>query len=120
MQVTSRGSADVSHDAKARRAQSAGFLFGATEASHRHGVLRNQPKVSILVQQDQYRHDGGMEVITEPTATSRPEAFCRRRLLLSGYTVLVVPFQIPPLWNPFPLIFGKRTKATINRTYPPP
>ena len=69
---------------KARRAQSAGFLFGAREASHKRGVLRNQPKVSILVQQDQDRQDGRTEVINEPTAASRPEAFHRRRLLLSG------------------------------------
>ena len=88
MQVTSRGSADVSHDdqgqAGTRRAQSTGFLFGAKEASHRCGVPRNQPKVSILVQQDQDRQDGRTEVIDEPTAASRPEAFRRRRLLLSG------------------------------------
>ena len=88
MQIASRGLADVSHDDQgqegARRAQSAGFLFGAREASHRRGVPRNQPKVSILVQQDQDRQDGRTEVITEPTAASRPEAFRRRRLLLSG------------------------------------
>ena len=85
---TSRVSADVSHDdqgqAGTRRAQSAGFLFGAKEASHRRGVLRNQPKVSIPVQQDQDRQDDGTEVIDEPTAASRPDAFRRQRLLLSG------------------------------------
>ena len=54
----------------ARRVQSAGFLFGAREASHRHGVPRNQPKVFILMQQDQDRQDGRMEVITEPIAAS--------------------------------------------------
>ena len=63
MQVTSRGLARVSHDdqgqAGARRVQSAGFLFGASGASHRRGVPRNQPKVSILVQKDQDRQDGG-------------------------------------------------------------
>ena len=101
---------------KARRAQSIGFLFGAKEAGRRRGVPRNQPKVSILVQQDQECQDGRMEVIDEPTGASRPEAFRRRRLLLSEYIVLLVPFQIRPLWDPFPLIFGKRTKATINRT----
>ena len=68
----------------ARRVQSAGFLFGAREASCRRGVPRNQPKVFILVQQDQDRQDGRTEVITEPTAASRLEAFCRQRLLLSG------------------------------------
>ena len=68
----------------ARRVQSTCFLFGAREAGHRRGVPRNQPKVSILVQQDQDRHDSKTEVITEPTAASRPEAFRRRRLLLSG------------------------------------
>ena len=72
--VTSRGSADVSHDdqgqAGARKVQSVGFLFGAREASHRRRVPRNQPKVSILVQQDQDCHDGRTEVITEPTAAS--------------------------------------------------
>ena len=64
----------MSHDdqgqAGPRPAQSAGFLFGAKEASSRRGVLRNQPKVSILVQQDQDRQDGKTEVITEPTAVS--------------------------------------------------
>ena len=55
---------------KARRVQSAGFLFGAKEASHRLGVPRNQPKVSILVQQDQDRQDGRTEVIDEPTVAS--------------------------------------------------
>ena len=56
--------------AGARRAQSAGFLFGAKEASHMCGVPRDQPKVSILVQQDQDRQDDGTEVIAEPTAAS--------------------------------------------------
>ena len=55
--------ADVSHDDQgqtgARRAQSAGFLFGAREASRRRRVPRNQPKVSILVQQYQDHQDGG-------------------------------------------------------------
>ena len=64
----------MSHDdqgqAGARWVQSAGFLFGAREASHRRGVPRNQPKVSILVQQDQGCQDGKTEVITEPTAAS--------------------------------------------------
>ena len=55
---------------KARWAHSTGFLFGAKEASHRCGVPRNQPKVSILVQRDQYRQDGRTEVIDEPTAAS--------------------------------------------------
>ena len=62
----------MSHDdqgqAGARRARSACFLFGAREASHMHGVPENQPKVSILVQQDQDRQDDRTEVITEPTA----------------------------------------------------
>lgn len=78
----------MSHDdqgqAGAKQVQSTGFLFGVREASHRCGVPRNQPKVSILVQYDQDRQDGRTEVITEPTAASRPEAFHRRRLLLSG------------------------------------
>ena len=69
----------MSHDdqgqAGARRGQSAGFLFGVREASHRHGVTRIQPKVSILVQQDQDHQDGRTEVIAEPTAPSRPETF---------------------------------------------
>ena len=64
----------MSHDdqgqAGARRVQSAGFLFGAREASHRRRVPRNQPKVYILVQQDQDRQDDRAEVITEPTAAS--------------------------------------------------
>ena len=68
----------MSHDdqgqAGARWVQRAGFLFGAREASHRRGVLKNQPKVSILVQQDQDHQDGRMEVIAEPTTASRPEA----------------------------------------------
>ena len=38
-------------------------------------VSRNQAKVSIPVQQDQDRHDGRIEVITEPTRASRREAF---------------------------------------------
>ena len=64
----------MSHDdqgqAGARPAQSIGFLFGAKEASNRHGVPRNQPKVSILVQEDQDRHEGRTEVITELTSAS--------------------------------------------------
>ena len=71
----------MSHDdqgqAGARRVESIGFLFGAREVSHRRGVSRNQPKVSILVQQFQDRQDGRMEVITEPTAASPPDAFAR-------------------------------------------
>ena len=64
----------MSHDDQgqvgARRAQSVGFLFGAKGASHRRGVSRNQPKVSILVQQDQDRQDDSTVVITEPTTAS--------------------------------------------------
>ena len=71
----------MSHDDQgqvgARRAQSTSFLFGAKEASHRRGVPRNQPKVSILVQRDQDRQDGRTEVIDESTVASRPEAFRR-------------------------------------------
>ena len=48
------------------------------QGSHRRGVPRNQPKVSILVQRDQDRQDNRTEVITEPTAASRPGAFRRR------------------------------------------
>ena len=75
---------DDQGQAGTRRVQSAGFLFDAREASHKHRVPRNQPKVSILVQQDQDHQDDRMEVITEPPAASRPEAFRRGRLLLSG------------------------------------
>ena len=86
--ATSRGSAGVSHDdqgqAGARWAQSAGFLFGSREESPRSGVLRNQPKVPITMQRDQDRQDGRTEVIDEPITASRPEAFRRQRLLLSG------------------------------------
>ena len=64
----------MSHDnqgqASARWVQSAGFLFGAKGASLRRRGPRNQPKVSILVQQDQDRQDGRMEVIDKPTAVS--------------------------------------------------
>ena len=35
------------------------------------GILRNQPKVSILVQQDQDRQDGRMEVIWSPSQRHR-------------------------------------------------
>ena len=53
-------------------------------------VPRNQPKVSILVQRDQYRQAGRTEVITEPTTASRPEPlagkdyFCQDSLYLLG------------------------------------
>ena len=64
----------MSHDDQgqvgARRAQSAGFLFDAKEEGSRHGVQRNQPKVYILVQEDQDRQDGRTEVIDEPIAAS--------------------------------------------------
>ena len=51
-----------------------------------HGVPRNQPKVSISVQQDQDHQDGRREVIAEPTTASRPEAlqakttFCQDKM----------------------------------------
>ena len=51
--------------------QSASFLFGAREASRGREVPRNQPKVSILVQQDQDREDNRTEVIDEPIEASR-------------------------------------------------
>ena len=74
MQDTSRGSADVSHDDQgqtgARRAQSAGFLFGAREAIHRPEVPRNQPKVAISVQRDQDQQSGRTEVTVEPKTAS--------------------------------------------------
>jgi len=88
VQVSHEARSNVSHDDQGQvgvwQAQSVGFLFGAREASHRCGVPRNQPKVYILVQQDQDRQDGRTEVITEPTVASRREAFRRRRLILSG------------------------------------
>ena len=49
--------------------------------ANRHVLPRNQPKVSILVQQDQDCQDGRTEVIVEPTAASRPEAFRGQRPL---------------------------------------
>ena len=58
---------DVQGQAGARWVQSAGFLFSAREASRRRGVPRNQPKVSILVQQNQDRQDDRTKVIDEPT-----------------------------------------------------
>ena len=80
----------MSHDDKgqagARQAESAGFLFGAKEASHRRGVPRNQPKVSILVQRDQDRQHGRTEVIGEPTHRhdqrlfAGEDYFCQDRL----------------------------------------
>ena len=59
-------SRDDQGQAGARQVQSASFLFNAREASHRRGVQRNQPKVSILVQQDQERQDGRLEVTVGP------------------------------------------------------
>ena len=38
-----------------QRVHSTNFLFGAKEVRNRRGVPRNQPKVSILVQQEQDR-----------------------------------------------------------------
>ena len=66
---------DDQDQACARRAQSAGFLFGVREASHRRGVPRNQPKLSILVQQDQDRQDGRKEVITTREKPSSSAGF---------------------------------------------
>ena len=67
------------------------------------GVPRHQEKVAISVQEDQDHglqdgvHHGAQDGVTT-------KALCRRRLLLSGWLVLVVPLQIsPPLLAPFPL-----------------
>ena len=100
----------MSHDdqgqAGARPAQSTGFLFGAKEASHRRGVPRNQPKVSILVQQDQDHRDGRTEVIDEPTAASRPEAkagedhFSKDRMYLLSPSNLAIVGSLPTnIWE---------------------
>ena len=80
----------------------------------RRGVPRNQAKVSISVQQD--HQDGRTEVIVEPTAASPPEPFAGEDCFLSGWLVLIVSLSIWPLWDPFPPTFGKRTRASINRT----
>ena len=87
----------MSHEegqAGARRVQSTCFLVGAREASHRCGVPRNQPKVSILVQRDQDRQDGRTEVITKPTTASPPEP------LQAKTTFVRIDHTTCPLSNP--------------------
>ena len=87
----------MSHDnqgqAGARRVQSAGFLFGAKEASSRHGVPRNLPKVSILVQQDQDLQDGRTEFITEPTTASHQRLFAREDHFSQDRMYFLSPFK---------------------------
>ena len=80
------------------------------------GVPRHHAKVSISMQQDQDQQDGRTEVIMEPMMVSPPEPLAGEEHLLSGQPVLVAPLQIGRRGIPSHLIFGERTKASINRT----
>ena len=57
--------------------------------------------------------DGRTEVIAEPTAASPPEPFAGEDYFCQDS---LYSLEIWPLWDPSPPTFGKRTKATINRT----
>ena len=105
---TSRGARDASHDDQGRQAGASprSVLLSSlvqrgqaqpwsTEASCKGcyiGATRPRPGG---------RQDGGHRGAQDGVTT---RALCRRRLLLSGWLVLVVPLQIfPPLLAPFPL-----------------
>ena len=119
---TSQGSNDVSHDdqdqtgaRRAPRAQRPCFLFGAKEASagaEYRGIRQRFP----------YRCN---ETKTSRPAGQRSPWSPRRRhhqrlpQTKTTFVRITCTSCLPsnwPLWDPFPLIFGKRTKATINRT----
>ena len=52
------------------------------------GVPRNQPKVSISMQQDQDHQDGRTEVITEPTVVSGLEVLQAKTTFSQDLTIL--------------------------------
>ena len=81
--------------ARSTEASSKGFHIGAT---------RTRP-----ARRQDGGHHGAQGGVT-------PRAFCKRRLLLSGKAVLVVPFQMGRCWLPSRSIFEERTRASINRT----
>ena len=56
-----------------------------------------------------------MEVITEPTMASQPEAFAGEEHF-SQDKMYLFSLKIWLLWDPFPPPLGKTTKDTINRT----
>ena len=96
-----------------RPAQCPCFPFGAKGGKHRP---RHQAKVTISVQQDQDQRDGRMEVTVEPQDGVTVRVFGSQRPTLVRISVLDVPLQNGRCWRPSRSIFGKRIRASINRT----
>ena len=57
------------------------------------GFPKHPPKVSIPVQQDQDHELGRMDVITEPTSASRPEALQAKTSFSQDRMYLLSPFK---------------------------
>ena len=101
---TSRGFCDASHDDQGQAGASARSVLASSS------VLRKQAQawsteasskgfhISAMRPRPAGWQDGGHHG-AQGGVTMR--AFCRRRLLLSGWLVLVVSLRIWPLWDPF-------------------
>ena len=116
---TSRGPRDVSHDDREQAGASACSVLvsllvprgqaqaRSTEASSKGfhiGATRPRPEG---------RQDGGHHGAQDGVIT---RAFGRRRPPFLRITCTRCSLSNWPLWHPFPSIFGKRTRASINRT----
>ena len=81
------------------------------------GVPRHQAKVAILVQRDQDQEDYETEVTVEPRTASSPELCAGEDYFCQDSLCLLSPFKLARhCWLPSRSIFGKRTRASINRT----
>ena len=81
------------------------------------GVTRHQAKVAISVQRDQDQEDCKMEVIMEPRTASPPELCAGEDYFCQDSWYKLPPFKLARhCWLPSRSIFGKRTRASINRT----
>ena len=84
------------------------------------GVPRRQAKVAISVQRDQDQEDYETEVTMEPKTASSPELCAGEDYFCQDSRYLLSPFKLARhCWLPSRSIFGKRTRASINRTSHP-
>ena len=117
---TSRGSCDVRHDDQGQGGASghsvpvSSFSKEACTGEETRGISQMFPY--RCNSQDQDQQDGRTEVTTEPTEASPPEPLAGEDQVLSGQLILVVSLQLGCCGIPSLLTFGKRTRATLNRT----
>ena len=84
------------------------------------GVPRHQANVAISVQRDQDHEDYKTEVTVEPKTASPPEPLAVEDYFCQDKLYQLSPFKLARhCWLPSRSIFGKRTRASLNRTSHP-